>query len=87
MKLGLFQRLYNAEVRSRREALGLTQLELAKKVGMSGGAVCAVESLRIATPASLIVQKLALFFGVAPEVRVSRGWTIHLNLSEAICSR
>lgn len=67
MKLGLKQRMYNAEVRNRRVRLGLSQLHLAQKVGVSVGAVCAVETLRLCSPTAPVVVKLSVFFGVSPE--------------------
>lgn len=68
MKLGLQQRLYNAEVRSRRLQMGLTQKQLADKIGVHGHTVTMIECLHNMNPESEAVRKLAAFWAVEPEV-------------------
>jgi transcriptional regulator with XRE-family HTH domain len=66
MKLGLQQRLYNAEIRSRRIRLGLSQHALALKIGVTTAAVGQIETLRRVNHSPTVI-KLAEFFGVSPE--------------------
>lgn len=63
MKIGLRQSLYNAEIRKRRVALGLSQGELAKRLGVSTGAISHIETLRTVSQDNAILTKLAGFFG------------------------
>ena len=64
MKLGLKSRLYNAEIRNRRMDLGLSQAELARRIGMCRTSVSRAERLGIVSPKALIIQALAAYFGV-----------------------
>lgn len=68
MKIGMQSRLYNAEIRNRRLALGLSQNELASKIGYGKGSVTHAETFRIVDAKNPLILKLADFFDVNPEV-------------------
>lgn len=69
MRIGQDSHLFNAEIRSRRQALGLSQDELGLKIGYSSGTIVSqAESLRITSSKASVIKKLALFFGVQPAV-------------------
>lgn len=70
MKLGLKTRLYNAEVRNRRLEMGLSQKELAKRIGYdeNSAIVGQVEILMIVDQKSPVIQRLAEFFGVSVDI-------------------
>lgn len=62
MRIGLKQQLFNAEVRRRRTAMGLSQKQLGLKIGVSSVTISHVEILRNTNPKSDVIQKLAAFF-------------------------
>jgi len=65
MRIGQDSRLFNAEIRTRREALGLSQHELGRKLGYTNGQIVGrAECLAITSPSAPIIRKLAKFFGV-----------------------
>jgi len=68
MKLGLRQSIYNAEIRSRRLALGLSQKQLGEKIGVGAVSITHLECLHRVNPGNRTLARLAAFFGVAPEV-------------------
>lgn len=68
MLIGMHRKLYNAELRNRRKALGLTQRQLAEKCGVHVASVCQLESFYRVAPEALATVKIAAFLNVDPEV-------------------
>jgi transcriptional regulator with XRE-family HTH domain len=78
MKIGLQRKLYNAELRGRREALGMTQRELARASGVKLASVSSLETLRSTNPDVSSVKKIAQFLGVDSETICPR-WLVLMD--------
>lgn len=62
------QMIRNAEVKSRRLKMGLTQKQLGKKIGVSSASIGQIETFRAVSERTL--EKLAVFFRVDPDTLV-----------------
>lgn len=71
-RVGVIHRFFNSELRQRRQALGLTQKQLADKVGVTSRTITELETFK-SYPKPEIADAIARFLGVSPS-RLFPAW-------------